>query len=201
MIETLLYIYELQTPSLFLFRYMLSSTFPPNSLPSPPSCLSPHPTWEFLGRGVGRGGIGRWRRERKRRNNGRVLREIERSIRMSERSDSSPCERWVAWSTARMNATNNCLYLPTLLCYHFVLHSLAGWREAEPVRPMCKSATYTACPVNAPLTFCVPSHHFPGTGHVDDWSLHDEVAPPLSDFSWDQNSEQMVPTGSISPSK
>ena len=107
----------------------------------------------------------------------------------------------MARSTARTNATISCLYLPTFLCYHFLLHYITGWREAEPVRPMCKSATYTAYPVNAPLTFCVPSHHFPGTGHVDDWLLHDEVAPPFLDFSWDKNSDQMVPTVSIIPSK
>ena len=120
---------------------------------------------------------------------------------MSEHSHSSPCERWVARSTARTNATIGCLYLPTFLCYHFLLHYITGWREAEPVRPMCNSATYKMCPVNVLLMCCVPSHHFQATRQIDNNSLHDEVAPPLSDFSWDQNSEQMVPTGRISPSK
>ena len=152
---------------------------PPKSLPSPPSYLLPHPTWECLGRGVIREGRDNAGERKIRRNKRRISRDIERSIRILERSHYSPCERWVAWSTARTNATNGCLYLPTFLCYHFVLHYITGWREAEPVWPMCNSATYTVCPVNRLLTCCFPSYHFPATGHVDDWSLHDEVAPPI----------------------
>ena len=107
---------------------------------------------------------------------------------------------WAACSTARTNATNSCLWLPNFLCYHFLLHSITRWREAEPVRPMCNSATYRVCPVNSLLTCCFPFHHFPATGRVYDWSLYDAVPPPLSDFSWDHIFEQMVHTGGISPS-
>ena len=139
-IDILLHIYmNSRPPPLFFFNIFYHHPFPPQRslynptlFSLPPPAYWPNSTLECLGRGVGRGGrsMGEIMTMREKRcNKGRVLREIVRSIRVLERSHSSPFEMWVVWSTARTNATNGCLYLPTFLCYHYLLNYITGLRE------------------------------------------------------------------------
>ena len=97
---------------------------------------------------------------------------------MLERSHSSPFEMWAACSAAKTKATNDCLYLPPLLCYHFLLILLqdggnqnqCGTHKTVPREGVMMDAV---CTVDEVSTCCVPCHNLSSMQHKLDTSMTD----------------------------